>query len=377
MYGAIAGFTVLKDLEGKGLRRSDCGKIGLSTRVLTTLDVLGRSFPFLPSLVTGSDSGEHPQIDAEEEGALSTALLILLLCHRTWNLRHEAKFFSVLECLLSSEVYVNEHGNSNYHLALCAGLEAQFYLIPFQLLIKRDRDASMDSTHAENRRPGRENARKGFAEDDINIPYRGMLQSARRLQETRELLASPGPLESMLRTTTETGDIGLYSVRPSRSSSRARTPLHPAATLAGSELARTTSMNAPERRHFRDGRRGPPAQRDATSEIVALYGPNRLRSTPASFSRSPDDPAPRSYSLTSCSSRYMSDQKSTGTWDSRSSGGSGGGLPRPRSPYPYHTRLKRPGVRPSSPALTLDGGVDYSRMVEIDRPSYVSHVVWD
>lgn len=52
-------------------------------------------------------------------------------------------------------------------------------------------------------------------------------------------------------------------------------------------------------------------------------------------------------------------------------------LARPRSPYPYHTRLKRPGVRPSSPALTSDGIIDYSRMVEVERrPSYVSEFAW-
>ncbi|KAK3498602.1 hypothetical protein B0T13DRAFT_503044 [Neurospora crassa] len=48
---------------------------------------------------------------------------------------------------------------------------------------------------------------------------------------------------------------------------------------------------------------------------------------------------------------------------------SGPALQRPRSPFPYPTRLKRPGVRPSSPAVTESGVVDYSRMVEIDRAS--------
>jgi len=231
----------------------------------------------------------------------------------------------------------------------------------------------MGSTYSDGRRPSRDTVRNGYVDDDINIPHRGMLQAARRLQETKALLASPGPLESMLKTTTETGDIGMYSIRPSRSSSRARTPLHPPAAAVGHVLARSMSMKAPERRHFRDDRRVLPSNRDTTSEIISLYGSiGGQRSVPGSFSRSPDDPGPRSYSLTSCSSRHMSDQKSTGTWDSRSSGGSGGVLARPRSPYPYHTRLKRPGVRPSSPAMTMDGNIDYSRMVEVDRPSYVS-----
>jgi hypothetical protein len=235
----------------------------------------------------------------------------------------------------------------------------------------------MDSTYPERRRPSHDTLRNGYVEDDIGIPHRGVLQSTRRLLETRALLASPGPLESMLKTTTETGDIGVYSIRPSRSSSRSRTPMHPRASSRGSVLARSMSMNAPERRYPRDDRRRLPSHRDTTSEIISLYGSNGQRSMLGSHSRSPEDPGPRSYSLTSCSSRHMSDQKSTGTWDSRSSGGSGGILARPRSPYPYHTRLKRPGIRPSSPALTSDGSIDYSRMVEIDRPSYVSYSLWN
>lgn len=249
------------------------------------------------------------------------------------------------------------------------GLSSIF--IPLAIVRYQPNIRPMDSTYAERRRPSRDTVRNGYVDDDVGIPHRGVLQSTRRLQETQALLASPGPLESMLKTTTETGDIGVFSMGPSRSSSHSRTPVHPRANSGGSVLARTMSMDAPERRHLRDDRRGLPSHRDTTSEIISLYGSNGQRSMPGAFSRSPEDPGPRSYSLTSCSSRYMSDQKSTGTWESRSSGGSGGMLARPRSPYPYHTRLKRPGVRPSSPALTSDGIIDYSRMVEVERrPSY-------
>lgn len=50
-------------------------------------------------------------------------------------------------------------------------------------------------------------------------------------------------------------------------------------------------------------------------------------------------------------------------------------LQRPRSPFAYPTRLKRPGFRPSSPALTDGGGVDYRRRAEIDRTPYVSQFI--
>lgn len=230
----------------------------------------------------------------------------------------------------------------------------------------------MDPAYTERRALSRCGSRKSYADDDTNMPLKGPWPPARRLEETKTLLASPGPLESMLKKTTETGDIGVYSVGPRLSMSRSRPSVRSGSNSGGGFPARTMSMDTPRRHFMRDDRRGLPSYRDTTSEILSMYGTNGQRYAPAAFSRSADDTGPRSYSLTSCNSRQMSDQKSTGTGDSRSSGGSGGFLPRPRSPYPYHTRLKRPGVRPSSPALTLDGSIDYSRMVEIDRPSYVS-----
>ncbi|OTB14287.1 hypothetical protein K445DRAFT_302462 [Daldinia sp. EC12] len=133
-------------------------------------------------------------------------------------------------------------------------------------------------------------------------PARPLHKPLRSVNENSVLLPSPGALESMLKTTTETGDIGIFSIKPVP-------PL-------------------PQRR---------------------------------------EDIGPRSYSMTTCESRQLSHHKSTATLQSQASGGP---LQRPRSPFPYPTRLKRPGVRPSSPALTESGRVDYSRMVEIDRASY-------
>lgn len=230
----------------------------------------------------------------------------------------------------------------------------------------------MDQVYQPRRRPSRATSSTGYPQDDAVLPLRGgAWPPARRLNETKTLLASPGPLESMLKTTTETGDIGIFSMGPSRSNNRMRTPYHPTMGPARGLPSRTMSVDAAYRRHLRDDRRGLPSYRDTSSDIVSLYGRNH--SGPASFSRSLDDAGPRSYSLTSCSSRILSDQKSTSTSESRSSGADGAPQARPRSPYPYHTRLKRPGVRPISPALTSDGIIDYSRMVEIDRPSYVCY----
>ncbi|EGO52336.1 hypothetical protein NEUTE1DRAFT_105327 [Neurospora tetrasperma FGSC 2508] len=116
---------------------------------------------------------------------------------------------------------------------------------------------------------------------------------------------------------------------------------------------------------LRDDRRCLPSYRDTASEIISMYASDSQRSTHSPFSPKYRDDQ-RSFSMTSCSSRALPNKSSTGTMHSQASGPA---LQRPRSPFPYPTRLKRPGVRPSSPAVTESGAVDYSRMVEIDRAS--------
>ncbi len=201
-------------------------------------------------------------------------------------------------------------------------------------------------------------------------------RSLRSVKENVGFLASPGPLESMLKTTTETGDIGIFSIGPTPMTSahtfhqlpRARTG------ISESNVARwgAQSRGSTRRPSFQDDRRRLPSYRDTTSEILSMYGSDGRCSADSSTTRHFDDGGIRSHSLTSCSSR-----RGVGHGLSHGPPGSarshpGVGLQRPRSPFPYPTRLKRPGVRPASPALTENGGVDYSRMVGIDRVSYVS-----
>ncbi|KAK0632393.1 hypothetical protein B0T14DRAFT_31919 [Immersiella caudata] len=192
----------------------------------------------------------------------------------------------------------------------------------------------------------------------------------RSVNENSSLLASPGPLESMLKTTTETGDIGPFSIQP------IRPPIRPSATYNGPfrirpgpgepSFSRAATRSGVNGSDHRDGGRRLPSYRDTTSEIISMYGSDSQRSASSSLSPPFDDLAQRSYSMTSCSSRVLPYQKpSRALQDSTNQTL----LQRPRSPFPYPTRLKRPGVRPSSPALT-DNGIDYSRMVGIDRVSY-------
>ncbi|KID66457.1 hypothetical protein MAN_04738, partial [Metarhizium hybridum] len=177
---------------------------------------------------------------------------------------------------------------------------------------------------------------------------------------------SPGPLTSMLKTTTETGDISVFSIQPSVTP--AAYHQHPRARpdmLEGTTPPKYTPRKgenfyyADDHRHFR-------SYRDTTSEIISLYGYDNQAFYMTPGSPMFDDISHRSYSITTNSSRQLPSQKSSGTLQSQSSRS---GLQRPRSPFPYPTRLKRPGVRPASPALAENGCIDYSRMIELDRVS--------
>lgn len=189
----------------------------------------------------------------------------------------------------------------------------------------------------------------------------------RSVNENSTLLRSPGPLESMLKTTTETGDIGIFSIKATPPSVTYHHPPRPRPSFGDAGLLARPHSRGLDDNFVHDDRKALPSYRDTTSEIISLYGSSTQPSNSRSFSPSLDD-GRRSYSLTTCSSRQLPSQKSSCTLQSFSSSG---GLQRPRSPYPYPTRLKRPGFRPASPAMTDNGGVDYSKMVELDRVSYV------
>ncbi|KAI1098491.1 hypothetical protein F4804DRAFT_122588 [Jackrogersella minutella] len=193
-------------------------------------------------------------------------------------------------------------------------------------------------------------------------PGRPLHKPLRSVNENSVLLPSPGALESMLKTTTETGDIGIFSIKPVPPSPQRRDTLseigqqHPSPRPSMDELRR------------RNNGKNPSSCRDTTSEIISMYGSESHKSTTSTLTpTSSEEIGLRSYSMTTCGSRHLSHHRSTTTLQSQTSGGP---LQRPRSPFPYPTRLKRPGVRPASPALTETGRVDYSRMVEIDRSSY-------
>ncbi|KAH6659918.1 hypothetical protein BKA67DRAFT_546209 [Truncatella angustata] len=187
-----------------------------------------------------------------------------------------------------------------------------------------------------------------------------------RVNENSALLSSTGALEGMLKTTTETGDIGLFSIKSvpgtafgiagRREPTGPTYPVHPS----------RQPMDKPQRR---DDCKKLPVHQDTASDIISMYGSNSQSSVSSTQATLSEEPGHRSYSMTTVGSRHLSHNKSNATLQSQASSAP---LQRPRSPFPYPTRLKRPGARPVSPAVTEAGIVDYSRMVEIDRISLVS-----
>ncbi|KAH0436185.1 hypothetical protein CcaCcLH18_04475 [Colletotrichum camelliae] len=195
-----------------------------------------------------------------------------------------------------------------------------------------------------------------------SLPHRPL----RSVTESAGLLPSPGPLESMLKTTTETGDIGIFTIKPIAPAATIHHCARSRPSIDASSIFRSESRSS-IRTESKISRRRYGSDRDTNSEIFSMYG---SESNPSS-GLSPRSPRVnqfrRSYSLTATAPRQLSRKVSSRTLQSPLGSGN---LQRPRSPFPYPTRLKRPGVRPSSPAVTENGRVDYSRMVELDRISF-------
>ena len=172
---------------------------------------------------------------------------------------------------------------------------------------------------------------------------------------------SPSSIQNMLRNTTETGDIGQLHARtvhrsPSafQADARARQP-------ASSRLDRHGGMSKDMHEHADTRARGrSEAAHDASdADKSSLSSQNGMRRQHPMAGPSLEEY--RSWSMTQSS--YVShslasrDPYAYQSHHSRGTGPRG----RPRSPFAYPTRLKRPGYRPSSPALS-----------DLHHPSYGS-----
>lgn len=178
-------------------------------------------------------------------------------------------------------------------------------------------------------------------------------------EHTHTYLDPAASVEGMLRKTTETSNIGIFSIGRSNG-------LRSRPSLSDLRQPSQSFSRISARLPVQDDRKQLPSYRDSTSEIISMYGSENQSSKSVSGTLSPpwDDSGQRSYSMTTCGSRGYFTPLVNGIQPVSDFHLKG---QRPRSPYPYPTRLARPGIRPSSPALTENGLVDYSRMVEIDR----------
>ena len=172
-------------------------------------------------------------------------------------------------------------------------------------------------------------------------------------------LQKPSPINSMLRNTTETGDVGQFSIRPSRIPLAPR----PSAGFSGRSQASPSQKSLPgtyyggpnpydERQTPSSFRHGPPSSNGSGT-------PKRSHEhfrQPHQPYRSPSVEDYRSYSMTQSSyinhSLTHRNPYANGHQQGRGDFPPGFQNPRPRSPFAYPTRLKRPGYRPSSPALS-------------------------
>lgn len=198
--------------------------------------------------------------------------------------------------------------------------------------------------------------------------------SIRSFQDNGTPPALPKGFESMLKTTTETGDIGLFSIKPSRLPQTSNNLSRRSnGGYRDSDMLRPRPTFQPYGVPIVDDRRRLPSYtRKGSSGVRSLYDSASVKSVNSS-NRGFEDPDYRSYSMTQSASQSaytLSNQRSYASLRSQQDGATL--VQRPRSPFAYPTRLRRPGFRPSSPALTDGGGVDYSRRAEIDRIPYVS-----
>lgn len=194
--------------------------------------------------------------------------------------------------------------------------------------------------------------RNGLGEEPTRSSYEGN-HSRKELNigAYNGLPKTPSSIQSMLKNTTETGDVGLFSIKPARVPSIIyRTSKSPGTSQSvpikkrhlaghlhehrgGNQLSRhPSSVNAPvgatscrnhNQRSYRDARRGT----TGNEEDERSYSMTQSSITRQSFSHRP-----------SPTGLQFHDQDFRGM--------------RPRSPFAYPTRLKRPGYRPSSPAFS-------------------------
>ncbi|RDL34739.1 uncharacterized protein BP5553_07867 [Venustampulla echinocandica] len=182
---------------------------------------------------------------------------------------------------------------------------------------------------------------------------------ARPPSEIQPSPSVPRALEGMLRTTTETGDIGIFSTKPSR--------FPPLNGPRRSSNYNENGLQKPQRAFQPynvpsvDHRRLLPSYaRDTDVEKPSI---SRTSAAPKS-GRVFSDPDHRSYSMIQASCDRLANHRSYTSL--RSQVEASDLLERPRSPFGYPTDVRRSAFNTSSPTSTSAGGADHHPRADVD-----------
>lgn len=210
--------------------------------------------------------------------------------------------------------------------------------------------------------PSNHSARNGVGQSQDDLHEGRSRTGTPNGDENSDLLKNPSSIQSMLRNTTETGNVGQFSIKPSRVPPSLPRPSKTRATpnkqrQPGSYYSGYEDSNV---------RRAPLFRQETNGSELQTQIPRPHRG-PA---RSPSIEDYRSYSTTKSS--YASHSLTARHPNANGAHGGPGGPHnlRPRSPFAYPTRLKRPGYRPSSPALSEFKKQNRSQTSLHRRPSF-------
>lgn len=184
--------------------------------------------------------------------------------------------------------------------------------------------------------------------------------------ENVDILKNPSSIQSMLRNTTETGNVGQFSIKPSR-----LPPSLPRPSKARLTPSKQRQLGA----YYNRSEDGSVRQIQSHSRKAktASNGSGFQTHIPRPYPGPARSPSIEDYRSSSTTKSFYGNHNVTPRHPHNNGVYVGQGGPhnlRPRSPFAYPTRLKRPGYRPSSPALSDFNKQNRSQTSLYRRPSF-------
>lgn len=184
--------------------------------------------------------------------------------------------------------------------------------------------------------------------------------------ENVDILKNPSSIQSMLRNTTETGNVGQFSIKPSR-----LPPSLPRPSKARLTPSKQRQLGAYYNRSEDGSVRQ--VQSHSRKAKTASNGSGFQTHIPRPYPGPARSPSIEDYRSSSTTKSFYGSYNVTPRHPHNNGVYVGQGGPhnlRPRSPFAYPTRLKRPGYRPSSPALSDFNKQNRSQTSLYRRPSF-------